>query len=84
MRLSSTCTDRALGSGETFYDPMRRMFGKLRHDHTSANPSTILNVAMKAINGNVKEDVLVPSPHVREIIPRFPILNIKLPFQKKE
>lgn len=83
MRLSGIRAHSSLGIGEKLHDPLRRIFKKIRHEYPSANPKTILRVAVKAMNDTMGENGLVPSRLVFGILPRFPILNSNLPSQKE-
>ena len=62
---------------------MRRIFNKISHDYPKVPKRFVLKIAVKAMNDTMSENALVPSRLVFGILPRFPILNTKLPKQRE-
>lgn len=73
----------ALGSGERYHDPLRRVFKKIMHESPSLDKNVALKLAVKAINDTMGPEGLVPSLLVFGCIPRFQPVRSELPGQKE-
>lgn len=74
---------RFLGIVERLHDPLPIIYRRIRYLHASVSPQYILKIAVKVMNDTIGDNGLVPSRLVFRTIPRFPILIICLPAQRK-
>lgn len=73
----------ALGPGERYHDPLRRVFRKVKHEHPSLNNELALRLSVKAINDTMGPEALVPSLLVFGCLPRFPATTSNIVEQQK-
>lgn len=73
----------ALGSGERYHDPLRRIFIKIRHESPSVKPKLDLRIALKAMNDTMGPEGLVPTLLVFGCLPKLPTINTNLPGQRE-
>lgn len=71
----------AIGSGETYNHPLRRIYSKLKSDHPSVSKEYRLWLAIKAMNDTAGTSGLSTSLLVYGIPPSFPVTNRNLPKQ---
>ena len=83
IQLSGVEAHNALGSGERYHAPLRRIFRKIRNEEPKLDMSIVLQLAVKAINDTMGPEGLVPSLLVFGCIPRFPAVSSKVPEQKE-
>lgn len=82
IRLSKVLAHSSLGIEERLHQPLRTICNRVRLDFLTVNDNTFLHVAVKAINDTIRENGLVSSLLVLEIIPRLPIISTNVPTQK--
>jgi len=73
----------ALGSGERYHDPLRRVFKKIRHETPELDRTIALRIAVKALNDTMGPEGLVPSLLVFGCLPRLTPVNSHNPAQKQ-
>lgn len=73
----------ALGSGERYHDPLRRIFRKIRHESPNMSLELALRTAVKAMNDTLGPEGLVPTLLVFGCLPRFPTVSSELPAQRE-
>ena len=73
----------ALGAGERYHDPLRRVFKKVKHEYPSLNRELALRISVKAINDTMGPEGLVPSLLVFGCLPRFSATDSNILEQKK-
>ena len=61
----------ALGAGERYHDPLRRVFKKVKHEYPGLNRELALRISVKSINDTMGPEGLVPSLLVFGCLPRF-------------
>lgn len=79
IRLSNVRSHSSFGIRKRLHEPLMQVFNKVKTDFTSALHDILLNIAVKAMNGTLGENRLVPSKLVFGIIPRFSIKSYDLP-----
>lgn len=72
MQASGIEGKSALGFGERYHAPLRRMYTSIQLDETTLPSPLALRLAAKAINDPVGTNKLVPSLLVNIILPHFP------------
>jgi hypothetical protein len=83
LRKSGVVAHISLGIGERLHKPLRIIHKKVQMDYTHIPPSTVLKLAVKAMNDKIGENGLVPSILVFGVTPRYPALSTELPNQKE-
>lgn len=73
----------ALGSGERYHDPLRRIYKKIKLETPSMKSHISLRIAVKSIKDTLGPEGLVPSLLVFGCLPRFPSTTSNLPEQKQ-
>lgn len=81
IQLSGVESHNAIGIGERYHAPLRRIYLKIRHDTPSVDAEVALKLAIKAMNNTMGPEGLVPSLLLFGIVPRFPSVNTALPNQ---
>lgn len=81
LRRSGINENSSLGFGKVYHQPLHRIYIKGSFTLSTVRSQYVVNVALKATNNNMVENVLVPSRLVFGTIPRFSILNTSLPIQ---
>lgn len=71
----------AIGVGERYHAPLRRIFLKIREDAPTLDPDITLKLAVKAMKDTMRPEGLVPSLLVFGTVPRFPPAPTSLPDQ---
>lgn len=72
IQLSGVHSHNALGNGERYHSPLRRIFLKIIEDVPDLDWNIALQLSIKAMNDTTGPDDLVPSLLVFGAIPRFP------------
>lgn len=73
VQLSGIESHNAIGAGERYHAPLRRIYKKSREDAPSIDQDIALKLACKALNDTMKPEGLVPSLLVFGLLPRFPV-----------
>lgn len=79
IEFSGVESHNALGVGERYHAPLRRIFRKIREDTPSVDPDIALKLATKAMNDSLGPEGLVPSLLAFGALPRFPPAPTSLP-----
>lgn len=69
--------------GEQYHEPLRKIYRKIKFIHPTVPSAYLLKIAVKAVNGTMEENGLVPSRLFFGVLFRFPILNLTLPEQRE-
>jgi len=83
LQFSGIESHNAIGSGERYHMPLRRVFNVLKKEHTSLNDKNILRIALKGINDTMGPNGLVPSLLVFGVLPSFPSPSRNTPDQQE-
>lgn len=84
LRFSGSQSHNLIRSGETYHEPLRRVFRILRERHPNVEPELILQYAMNGLKYSIESNGLVPSLLVFGTLPSFPLITtIKLPNQEE-
>ena len=81
LQFSGIESHNAIGQGERYHRPLRRVFNILKEEHKSLDDKHILRISTKAINDTMGPNGLVPSLLVFGVLPAFPCPNTKMPNQ---
>jgi hypothetical protein len=73
LELSPIESHNSLTVGERYYDPLRRINRKVRHDFHNLSESLALSLANKAMNDTMGPEGLVPTLLVFGAVPRLSI-----------
>lgn len=71
----------AINVGERYHSFLRKIYHKIESSHPSYPPQHILSLAVRAMNDTAGSNGLVPTMLVFGVLPRIPIIPIKLPDQ---
>ena len=82
IQLSGVQSHNAIGPGERYHQPLRRIFNRINEDVPTIDPHLALQLAIKAMNDTSGPEGLVPSLLVFGVLPRFPPLSPDLPGHK--
>lgn len=72
LRFTGTESHNALGAGERYHHPLRKVYNKLREDYPAMADDVLLQCAVFAMNTTVGPDGLVPCVLVFGSFPRMP------------
>lgn len=78
VQLSGIESHNAIGVGERYHAPLRRIYNKIREDVPDIVPTLALQLTVKAMNDTTGPEGLVPSLLVFGILPRFPPTSTRL------
>ena len=79
IQLSGVQSHNAIGIGERYHAPLRRIFDKINLDAPRIDPHLALQIAVKAMNDTMGPEGLVPSMLVFGVLPRMPPRQADLP-----
>lgn len=82
LQFSGVESHNALGKGERYHAPLRRVYQILAKNHPNMSKDLLLRYAIKGVNDTANIDGLVPSLLVFGVVPTFPMSNRQLPGQK--
>nr|AHF58602.1 polyprotein [Chondrus crispus] len=71
VEISPVENSNALGAGERYHDPLRRIYLKVKHDHPGYTKELILSISNKAMNDTCGPEGLVPTILVFGAIPKI-------------
>lgn len=77
--LSGIESHNAIGVGERYHAPLRRIFNRVRENSPALDAEICLKIATKAMNDTMNPEGLVPSLLVFGTLPRFPPSSTSLP-----
>ncbi|PXF45776.1 hypothetical protein BWQ96_04443 [Gracilariopsis chorda] len=83
LKNSGVESHNSLRLGERYYEPLRRIYRKLRHDGPELDKAGIFRLALKAMSDTVGPEDVVPSYLVFGSLPKFPAVNTLLPDQRR-
>lgn len=81
LQLSPVEAQKAIGAGEQYYAPLRRIYLVLQWSHSTLTPQLTLRLAVKGINDTMGPERLVPLLFVFGVIPSLPLQNKPLTTQ---
>lgn len=81
VQLSGIESHNSIGSGESYYAPLRRIYRKIRNDQPKLN--VVIQLSVKAINDAMGLEELFPSLLVFGCIPILPSVSSAVPGQKE-
>jgi len=81
VQTSGVEAHNALGSGERYHAPLRRVFNKIILESPKIDRKVALRLAVKAMNDTIGPEGRVPSYLVLGCIPRFPAVDSSFPEQ---
>lgn len=84
LQFSGAQAQNAIGSGETYHDPLQTVFKILRSRHPDIGPEIILRYVIKCLNDTMGPNSPVPLLLVYGTMPTFPITNRQTLNQKKQ
>ena len=79
LQVSGVQSHNAIGPGERYHAPLRRIFNRIYEDIPQIDRHLALQLAVKAMNDTVGPEGLVPTLLVFGTLPRFPPLSPTLP-----
>lgn len=78
LQVSGVESHNAIGPGERYRAPLRRIYNKILEDHPDLDPKIALQLSVKSMNDTMGPDGLVPSLLVFGQLPRFSPHNTEL------
>ena len=79
LQLSGIQSHNAIGVGERYHAPLRRIYEKVKLEVPNVNQHLALQIAVKAMNDTMGPEGLVPSLLVFGVLPRMPPRKPNLP-----
>lgn len=73
----------ALGSGERYHDPLRRIYKKVKHEHPAMENKLALRISLKAMNETMGAEGLVHSLLIFGTLPSFIVTTSNIAEQNK-
>lgn len=84
LRLRGVKAHSYLGPGDHLHEPLRKNYLKIRHDYPDLSSCIVLKFSVKAMNDMIRENGLVSTSLVFEVVPRFPVIRRYSPKKRKE
>lgn len=84
IRLSGICFHCSLGIGKRLHESLHRIFNAVNLDFPTINNKILFQFAVKVLKDTVRENGLISSGVVLEIVPRLPINSIDFSTQKEQ
>ena len=83
LQFSGVEAHNALGIGERYHAPLRRVYHVVRAASPSIDRSTALRCAVKGVNDSMGPEGFIPTLLVYGTMPNFPVRNITQPKQRE-